>query len=190
MPAELPDQEGDTQDNFVEARDPIELAMMLIFSAAYLGLAQYVSRPLLLVSDMKLLLNVECFFVIIAAVAFLIGVRPYMSPSSLQLSARGIKYRGAYWPQRKTVNWDQVYRIYLSPELIIVLYRPNPNTKRIWPMLIASIYLADRERIPACILRHCPIQPVIMTSPTIRSRIVMGVMIVILAIWLFELLKG
>ena len=141
------DQEGDSQDNFIEARDPAELIMCFILAAAYLGLAKYCWEPLLLVNNWKLLVNVEGFFITIAAISILMGLRPYISPSSLQISSRGLKYRGPYWPQRKTVNWDQVNQIYLSPELIILLYRPKTESKRPWPMLIMSIYLADRDKI-------------------------------------------
>jgi len=181
-------QEGDPQDNFIEARDPAELMMCFVLAAAYLGLAKYCWEPLLLVKNWKLLVNVEGFFVTIAVLAILVGLRPYMSPSSLQISGRGIKYRGPYWPQRKTVNWEQITQIYLSPELMVVLYMPKAEKKRVWPMLITSIYLADRQDIPAAIKRHCPIQPVMMTSPHVISRIVLGLLFLGIVIWLLEML--
>jgi len=182
------DQEGDSQDNFIEARDPAELIMCFILAAAYLGLAKYCWEPLLLVNNWKLLVNVEGFFITIAAISILMGLRPYISPSSLQISSRGLKYRGPYWPQRKTVNWDQVTQIYLSPELIILLYLPKAESKRPWPMLITSIYLADRDKIGRAMLRHCPIDPVIMTSPHLVSRIVLGLIFLGIVVWLLEML--
>ncbi|HEY9713313.1 MAG TPA: hypothetical protein V6C72_07575 [Chroococcales cyanobacterium] len=190
MPPELPDQEGDPQDNFVEASDPSELALCIILACAYLGLAKYCWDSLIQVANWKLLINVEGFFGIISAVAIMIGARPFLTPSSLQLSARGIKYRGPYWPQRKTVNWDQVVKIYVSSELLIVLYKPKPDSKRIWPMLIFAIYLADRERIPSCVLKYSPLKPVMMTSPTLVSRIVMGLMLFVVIVWILEMLMG
>ncbi len=182
------DQEGDSQDNFIEARDPAELIMCFILAAAYLGLAKYCWEPLLLVNNWKLLVNVEGFFITIAAISILMGLRPYISPSSLQISSRGLKYRGPYWPQRKTVNWEQVSQIYLSPELIILLYLPKAESKRPWPMLITSIYLADRDKIGRAMLRHCPIDPVIMTSPHLVSRIVLGLIFLGIVVWLLEML--
>ena len=110
--------EGEAQDNFVESKEPSELLMCLVLASAYLGLAKYCWTPLLLAKDWKLLFNIEGFFLAIALLAILIGFRPYLTPSSLQVSKYGIKYRGPYWPQRKTVNWRQVTKIYLSPELI------------------------------------------------------------------------
>jgi hypothetical protein len=146
------DTEGEAQDNFVESKEPSELLMCLILASAYLGLAKYCWTPLLLAKDWKLLFNIEGFFICIAVLAILIGLRPYLTPSSLQVSKHGIKYRGPYWPQRKTVNWSSVIKLYLSPELIVVLHQPKQvatSRWRLWrlaPMIIPIIYLSDRER--------------------------------------------
>jgi hypothetical protein len=183
-------QEGDPQDNFVENKDPTELALCFILASAYLGLAKYCWMPLLLAKNWKLLINVEGFFIIISVLSILVGLRPYLSPSSLQLSMRGIKYRGPYWPQRKTVNWEQVTRVYLSSELIVVLYKPRLNSNRIWPLLIPSIYLADRERIGQAVMKYCPIEPIIMTSPALVSRIALSLMFLAVVVWLLEMLTG
>ncbi|HEY9773438.1 MAG TPA: hypothetical protein V6C81_06475 [Planktothrix sp.] len=185
----LSEQEGDPQDNFVESRDPAELMMCFILSAAYLGLAKFVWDGLLKVNDWKLLINIEGFFITIAVLSILVGLRPYMSPSSLQLSSKGIKYRGPYWPKRKTVNWDQVQQIYLSLEVIIVIYQPKPNKKALWPMFITSIYLADRDNIGKAILRHSPVTPKLMTSPHIFSRLLMGLIFFAVVLWLLQLLS-
>ncbi|HEY9784226.1 MAG TPA: hypothetical protein V6D17_02415 [Candidatus Obscuribacterales bacterium] len=178
----------DSQDNYVENRDPTELAMCFVLAAAYLGLARFCWQRLLDTQNWKLLLNVEGFFITIALVAILVGLRPYLSPSSLQVSARGIKYRGTYWPQRKTVNWDQIVRLYISPELIIVLYKTKPDSKRVWPMLISSIYLAEKERIPQSFIKYCPIEPIIMSGPHLISRIIIGGLFFIVLIWVLEML--
>jgi hypothetical protein len=182
------DQEGDPQDNFMEARDPAELMMCFILAAAYLGLAKYCWQLLLLVTNWKLLVNVEGFFITIAVLSILLGLRPYISPSSLQLSRKGIKYRAPYWPQRKTINWEQVVQIYISPELIVVVHKPQPNKKRLLPMLITSIYLADRDKIPRAVLKYCPITPVVMTSPHLFSRILLGLGFLAIVIWMLEML--
>lgn len=185
-----PESEDDWQENFVEHKDPTELIMCFILASAYIGLAKFCWVPLLLNKNWKLLFNVEGFFITIAALAILIGLRPYVSPSSLQLSSKGIKYRGPYSPYRKTVNWQQVFKVYLSPEVTIVLYKPDLKGKRIWPMIIASLYLTDRERIGRLFIKHCPISPSIMTSPTFFSRLIFGVLFFIVIIWLLEMMLG
>jgi len=189
-PTPGPDQEGDPQDNFVESREPTELAMCFILAAAYLGLARYCWTPLSTLKNWKLLVNVEGFFITIAVVSILVGLRPYITPSNLQVSGKGIKYRGPYWPQRKTVNWEQIRKIYLSPELILVLYVPNMVKNRSWPMLITSIYLADRDRIATAFLKYSPIPPVIMNSPNLLSRIILGLAFLAVVVWLAELLTS
>ncbi|PZM86141.1 MAG: hypothetical protein DKT66_01705 [Candidatus Melainabacteria bacterium] len=178
----------DSQDNYVENRDPTELAMCVILAAAYLGLAKFLWAKLVETGNWKMLINVEGFFITIALVSILVGLRPYLSPSSLQLSRHGIKYRGTYWPQRKTVNWDQVVQLYISPELVIVIYKLNKDGKRVWPMLISSLYLAEREKIPNSFVKFCPIEPIIMSGPHLISRIVIVVLFCITLIWVLELL--
>ncbi len=185
--AEL-EQENESQDNFVEGKEPSELIFCLLLASAYLGLAKFCWTPLFMMKNWKLFFNIEGFFVTVALVAILIGARPYMAPSSLQISGRGIKYRGPYWIQRKTVNWDQVSRVYLSPELILVLYRPKPGSKRIWPMPILSIYLAEREQVIKSFLKYCPIQAVMMKSPALVSRVMLVVIVIVLILWFFYLL--
>ncbi|MBU6454288.1 MAG: hypothetical protein KGS72_21095 [Cyanobacteria bacterium REEB67] len=182
------ESEGESQDNFVESKEPSELLMCLILASAYLGLAKYCWTPLLLAKDWKLLVNIEGFFLAIALLSILIGLRPYLTPSALQVSKFGIKYRGPYWPQRKTVNWRQVIKLYLSPELIVVLYRPKEKSKRLWPLIIPIIYLADRERIAKVFIRYSPIQPVILSSPALISRIVVLLGFLAVIIWVLEML--
>jgi hypothetical protein len=182
------DAEDDHQDNFVEVRDPTEAAMCLILGACYLGLARFCFGPLQAAGNFRLLVNVEGFFVTIALLSLLIGVRPYLSPSNLQLSKRGIKYHGQYWPQRKTVNWDQVFRLYISPELIVVLYHPNPKNKGIWPLIIQSLYLADRESIDKTFIRYSPVPPIMLEGPSWLSRMIIIVSFAVLVIWILEML--
>src|SRR6516164_8766756 len=179
---------NESQFNFVEAREPSELIMCLILSAAYLGLAKWCWIPLLDSKNLKLLINVEGFLVTIALLSIVIGLRPYLSPSSLQISGKGIKYRGPYWPQRKTVNWDQVLRLYASAELVIILYKPHPDRKRSWYLLIPSIYLADRDQIGPALAKICPLEPIVMTSPALLSRITFALLFLILVIWVLEML--
>lgn len=178
----------DSQANFVEAREPSELIMCLILASAYLGLAKYCWVPLVLTKSWRLLINVEGFLVTISLLAILVGIRPYFSPSSLQISSKGVKYRGPYWPRRKSVNWEQVLRLYVSPELIILLYRPTPNRKKSWPLVIPSIYLADRSQLPRAISRYSPIEPIIMSSPALLSRITFGILFIVIVVWLLEML--
>ena len=189
MPSQ-PDQGAnkDSQYNFVEAREPSELIMCFILAAAYLGLAKYSWAALLVAKNWKLLINTEGFLISIALLAIMIGLRPYLCPSSLQISSKGIKYRGPYWLQRKTVNWEQVLRLYISGELIILLYKPNPDRKRTSPLVVFSIYLADREQIPKAIKQYCPIEPIIMTNWAPLSRIIFIVCVVAIVIWVLEML--
>lgn len=181
------EKDSEPQENFVENRNPTEMAMCLILASAYLGLAKYCWQPLLLAHNWKLLINVEGFFITIALIAILMGARPYLNPTSLQISPIGIKYRGPYWSRRKTVNWNQVQRIYVSSELVIVLYRPKLESKRVWPMLISSLYLADRENLAQAIITSSPVVPVIMTNPALPSRIAMGVLFLIIILWILEM---
>lgn len=181
-------EKDESQSNFVEAHDPSELIMCLILAAAYLGLSKYCWAPLLLSHNYKLLINVEGFLGTIALLSIFIGLRPYVSPSSLQISGKGIKYRSPYGRQRKTVNWEQVLRLYVSNELVIILYRPTPNRKRSWPLVITSIYLADRDLIPQAISKYCPIEPIVMTSPALVSRITFALIFFFLIIWMLEML--
>jgi hypothetical protein len=180
--------ESEAQDNFVESKEPSELLMCLVLASAYLGLAKYCWTPLLLAKDWKLLINIEGFFLSIALLSILVGLRPFLTPSSLQLSHHGLKYRGPYWPQRKSVNWSQIFKVYLSPELIIVLYHPQPGKKRLWPLIIPSIYLADRDRIAKVFQRYSPIEAIILASPALISRLVMVLLFLAAVIWLLEML--
>jgi hypothetical protein len=180
-------QDNDSQRNFVEPREPSELILCLILAAAFLGLAKYLWPGLILVKNWKMLFNVEGFFLSIALLAILMGVRPYLNPSSLQISRRGLKYLGPYWPRRKTVNWDQVLRLYVSDEIIIILYRPNPKRKQTWPLIIASIYFTLPEQIAQAITEYCPIEPIVMASPALLSRLTVIVFFLIVVLWLLEL---
>lgn len=186
----LPDDgsiDSEAQDNFVESKQPSELLMCMMLASAYLGLAKYCWIPLYKANH-KLFYTVEGFFLSIAVLTILIGLRPFLSPSSLQLSFHGIKYRGAYWPQRKSVNWGQIVKVYLSPELIIVLYHPNAGGKRLWPLIIPSIYLADRDRIAQVFVRYSPIKAVMLSSPAPVSRVIMVLAFLGAVIWLLEML--
>ncbi len=178
----------DSQDNFIESRDPSEFFMCMVLTAVYLGLAKYCWSPLYNLHSLKLLLNVEGFFIIIALLAFIVGVRPMLNPSSLQLSQKGIKYKGPYWPNRKSVVWDQIEQLYVSPELVIVLYRPDLKSKRLWPMLIATLYLSDRNSIQDAITKYSPVPPIIMSNPALLSRMMVLFFFFVVVIWLIELL--
>ena len=184
------DTEGDPQDNFVEARDPSELAMCTVIAAAYFGLAKYCWEPLKLSGNFRMLWNVEGFFITTALLSLLVGLRPYLTPCSLQVSRRGIKYRGPYWPQRKTVNWDQVFRIYVSPELIIILYHTRADSKLIWPMFIQSVYLSDKDKVSQAIIKHSPLPAIKIAGPNWKTRLTFIVLFVLIVIWILEMLLG
>lgn len=183
-------QEGDTQDNFVEARDPAELVMCTILAAAYAGLGRYCWEPLLKAGNYGLLLSVEGFFTTTALLALVVGLRPYLSPCSLQVSRRGVKYRGPYWPKRRTVNWEQVYRVYVSPELIIVLHHTKPGSKIIWPMFIQSIYLSDKDKVVDSVIRQSPVPCIRIAGPNWKTRLVLMILFALVVIWILEMLLG
>jgi hypothetical protein len=185
-----PEKEGDPQDNFVEARDPSELAMCTILGAAYAGLAKYCWEPLQSSGNYPLLINVEGFFITTACLALLVGLRPYLSPCSLQVSGRGLKYRGPYWPQRKTVNWELVYRIYVSPELIIVLYHPKPGSKIVWPMFVQSVYLSDKDKVSESVVKHSPFPVIRIAGFNWKTRLLLIVGFIVVVVWIFEALLG
>jgi hypothetical protein len=187
-PASNPENEA--QDTYIENRDPTEMAMCFILAAAYLGLAKYCWAPLWAAKNLKLFFNVEGFFITIALISILVGLRPYISPSSMQISHRGIKYRGPYWPQRRSVTWDQVIKVYLSSELIFILYKPKLDSKRMWAMLIASVYLASRENIVASMENYCTKPLEIVTNPALYSRILIGLLFFIAVIWILEMLMN
>jgi hypothetical protein len=181
-------KQDDFQLNFVETREPAELILCLVIASIYLGLGRYCWNNLLLTKDWKLFFNVEGFFISIALLLILIGLRPYLGPSRLQISSKGIKYIGPYWLQRKTVNWEQIIRLYISNELVILLYKPSPDRKRIWPLFIFSIYLAEQEKLGAAIKKYCPVESVEMSSPALLSYIIFFIICFILIIWVAEIL--
>lgn len=177
-----------SQHNFVENQDPALTITCFIVAAAYLGLAKYCFGPLSATKNLQLLLNVEAFFLLFALLAIAIAVRPYLSPSILQISKHGIKYQGPYWPRRKTVNWDQVLRLYLSDEFIVILYRPDPKRKRSWPLWIPTFYLGERAKIVQVVRDYSPIQPIMMTNLSLSTWVVLAVFFLIVLIWLLEVM--
>jgi len=176
----------ESQHNFVENQDPILTITCLIVAAAYLGLAKYCFTPLFMVKNWRLLINVEGFFILFALLALSIAVRPFLSPSSLQISRRGIKYQGPYWPRRKTVNWDQVIRLYLSNEFVVILYRPDPKRKRSWPLWIPTFYMGEREKVVRIVREYSPVEPVMMSNLSLTTWIIVVLFFFLILIWLLE----
>jgi hypothetical protein len=181
-------ESDESQYNFIEHRNPVETAMCIILAAAYLGLAKYCFTPLVVTKNWALVTNVEIFFCTIAALSIFIGIRPYFSPSSLQISQHGIKYQGPYWPRRKTINWEQIVSLYLSRELIIILYKPDLRRKRTWPLIIPAIYLSQRGKIVEVMAQYSHTPPIMMTSPALVSRIIFIVAFLAFVFWLLELM--
>ena len=177
-----------SQYNFVENQDPILTITCFIVAAAYLGLAKCCFAPLYTVKNWRLLFNVEGFFILFALLALSVAVRPFLSPSSLQVSRRGIKYQGPYWPRRKTVNWDQVLKLYLSNEFVIVLYRPDPNRKRSWPLWIPTFFMGERDKVVQVVNEYSPVEPVMMTNLSLSTWITVVLFFFLVLIWLLEAL--
>ncbi|MBX9690359.1 MAG: hypothetical protein K2X27_26835 [Candidatus Obscuribacterales bacterium] len=72
----------DLQDNYVETKEPSELIFCVILSSIYAGLARYCWTPLESSGRWDIFINIEGFFITIALLALLLGLRPYLSPSS------------------------------------------------------------------------------------------------------------
>lgn len=188
------DQDGssaekiDLQDNFVENKEPAELMFCIILASIYLGLARYFWEPL---KKLNLLFwEFEAFLIFVAIVSLFLGVRPYVSPSSLQISRHGIKYRGPYWPQRKTVNWSNIVQLYVSPELILVIYRLSDKPRSLRPLLIHSVYLADKDKIVDSICKYAPLDPVLVANPGILTRAFQITVFAAVVLWILSVLKN
>ncbi len=180
-------QEGDPQDNFLESRNPTELVMCILLAAAYAGLAKQCWEPLLNTSNWRLFINIEGLLVTISLLSMLVGLRPYLNPSSLQLSNKGLKYQGPYWPSRKTINWERIFKLYVCPELIVVLYYSKNNRKQVWPLFIQSIYFADKENIEGSIRKFSLVPPIYLSSPGWQTRLLLMCLIAGSAIIILEM---
>lgn len=155
----------DAQASYFEKRDPAELVFCIILAAAYAGLAKFCWEPLETSRQWAFFVGVEGLFITIALLSLVLGLRPYVSPSSLQISQHGLKYRGPYWPQRRTVNWDQVFRLFLSQELIVVFYRPVSNPNGIRLLVIQSSYLSDTKGIVDGFTKYAMVRPIYLKNP-------------------------
>ena len=162
----------------------------IILSAAYAGLARYCWEPLQTAGQFKLFVCVEVFFITISLLALLLGLRPYLSPSQLQIGKHGVKYRGPYWPQRKTVNWDQMFRLYLSPQLIIVLYHPAHKKTGVRPLIIQSAYLADRDKIIDSFVKYALVQPIFLANPDWITKGFLLLIYGLIIAWILAMLLG
>lgn len=155
---------ADAQDVYLEKREPAELIFCVILAAAYAGLARYL-WPMFGVGPWQDFFRIEGLFITLSLLAVTLGIRPYISPSSLQISNLGLKYRGPYWPQRKTINWQQIYRLYLSQDLIVVLYHPPNQPRGARLLIIQCNYLADHDVILQRFAKYAVVQPVYLKKP-------------------------
>lgn len=180
----------DAQDTYFESREPAELVFCIILTAAYAGLAKFCWQPLEASHQWVSFTSVEVLFSVMALLALVLGLRPYLSPSTLQISNHGVKYRGPYWPQRKTVNWQQIFRLYLSPELIVVLYHPSHKPTAVRFLFIQSSYLADKEGIVSSFARYALVPPTYLKNPDwyIKGILLTGYMSVVC--WILYMLRG
>jgi hypothetical protein len=177
----------DSQDVYLEKREPAELIFCVILGAAYAGLARYL-WALSNTGHWSDFIRVEGLFITLSLLALTLGLRPYLSPSSLQISNFGLKYRGPYWPQRKTINWKQIYRLYLSQDLIIVLYHPPQNPRGMRLLIVQCNYLADRDVILTRFARYSLVPPVYLKNPGwyLKLAFLLGYMAIVC--WLLYML--
>jgi hypothetical protein len=54
-------------------------------------------------------------------------------------------------------------------------------------LIIASIYFTLPEQIAQAITEYCPIEPIVMASPALLSRLTVIVFFLIVVLWLLEL---
>ena len=69
-----------------------------------------------------------------------------------------------------------------------MLYHPIIGRKRLWPLIIPSIYLSDRERLAKVFIKYSPIKAEILSSPALVSRVIMILLFLAIVIWLLEML--
>jgi hypothetical protein len=175
------------QDNYLEAKEPAELVFCIILAAAYAGLARYCWN-LQDSGEWKMFFNTEGFFITISLLAVALGLRPYLNPCNLQINARGVKYRGPHWPRRRTVNWEQMYRLYISPSLIIALYHPANKPRGMRFLILQTGYLADRDKIVDSFIKFTKIEPVFISGPDWITRGVMIFLYAIVIAWILVML--
>ena len=181
---------ADAQDTYFESREPAELIFCILLAAAYAGLAKFCWQPLEASHQWLSFTSVEVLFGVMALLSLVLGLRPYLSPSTLQISNHGVKYRGPYWPQRKTVNWQQIFRLYLSPELIVVLYHPTNKPNAIRFLFIQSSYISDREGIVSSFARYALVPPVYLKNPDWYIKGILLTAYMSVVCWILYMLRG
>jgi len=185
----------DAQDNYFEKRDPSELAFCIILAAIYAGLARFLwsfDRGGLDVVAyfFSTKAQIEGLFVTLALLSIMLGIRPYLSPSSLQISYRGIKYRGPYWPDRKTVNWSQIFRLYLSSDVIVVLYHPANRPQGMRFLFIQCNYLSNPKQLLEKLAKYSTVAPVYMRNPDWYLKGLFLIGYLSLVCWILSLLAA
>lgn len=188
QPQALPEN-VEPQDNFIEAKKPDELIFCIIIAAAYAGLAKFCWEPLSKPELLPIFINIEGFFITIVLLSLLIGLRPYLNPSSLQISKYGVKYRNPHWPRRKTINWEYVERLYVSPEFILILYFRPDKPRSLRGLFIYSGYLAQCEEIPASIQKYSPVKPIMVTNPAWYTRAIAYLVMILVIVWILLMLS-
>jgi hypothetical protein len=184
----LPPEEGDLQDTFIEVREPAELTFCIILAAAFAGIAKYCWLPLFQAGNLYLFIFMEGFCITIVIWCLITGLRPYTRPAVLQVSTHGIKYSAPYWLPRKTINWDQIFRLYISPELVIILYHPLPSRKGIRIMLIELGRLSDNHKVSDSILKYSKLDPTFMANPGWITKAVQLILYGLVILWIVRIL--
>ena len=80
--------------------------------------------------------------------------------------------------------------MYVSPELMLIIYRLPNKPKSVRPLLVHSVYLADREKIADSVVRFSPVEPTFVANPGILTRTAQVLLFAAIVIWIANVLKG
>jgi len=184
----------DAQDNYFEKREPSELFFCIILAAMYAGLAKYLAQNLWettqITGQWDRFVSVEGFFITLGLLSLALGLRPYLNPSSLQISNTGIKYCGPYWPQRKSITWAQMFKMWLSPDMVIILYHPAHKPRGMRLLIIQCNYLSDNKQLLSRFARYTPVPPIYLKAPDWYLKAIFLIGYLTIVCWILYMIRG
>ncbi|MBX9686355.1 MAG: hypothetical protein K2X27_06605, partial [Candidatus Obscuribacterales bacterium] len=84
----------------------------------------------------------------------------------------------------------QVVQMYVSPELMLIIYKLPNKPKSLRPLLIHSVYLADKEKIAESLTKYSPVEPTYVANPGIITRTAQYILFAAIVIWIANVLRG